>query len=176
MVLQEFPKLRANFGHFGDTALVENGLTRAQAFMQLMNSDAMKSGAFAYADAGYFVEVMGSQPAMLDDLRQLYDQTAGKGAASLANRFLYGTDWEMTLTEGAVNTYLHQFVKLFQELESRPAIKSQSLTGLSSKFFGENAANFIGLRKGNSARNRLDTFYARNSVPTPDWAEKVDRH
>lgn len=175
LALRRFPKLRVNFGHFGDTALVEHGLTRARAFMQLMNSDATKSGAFAYADAGYFVEVMGREPAMLDDLRQLYDETAGKGDAALANRFLYGTDWEMTLTEGAVSTYLNEFVKLFQEIESRPAIKSQGLTGLSAKFFGGNAVNFLGLRKGMLTRKRLDTFYSKNSVPVPDWISKVDR-
>ena len=172
--LKAFPTLRVSFGHFGDTALVHDGLTRARAFAGLMNAGHARPGAFAYADAGYFVEVMGSEPALLANLRQLYDETASKGDAALANRFMYGTDWEMTLTEGSVASYLYQFVQLFNELESRPAIQAQGLKDLSSKFFGGNAVGWIGLRIGDTTRRRLEDFYAANGVPEPDWARKVD--
>lgn len=174
LALREVPNLRVSFGHFGDTSIVEDGLTRAQAFAQLMNADTAMPGAFAYADAGYFVEVMGNEPEMLRDFRNLYDETAGKGDAALVNRFVYGTDWEMTLTEGDVDSYLSQFVRLFDELERRPAIQAYGLTGLSSKFFGGNAVKLLGLRQGDATRKRLDTFYAANGVPTPDWMKKVD--
>lgn len=173
--LKAFPSLRVSFGHFGDSSPVEDGLGRARAFAGLMNGNGGEPGAFAYADAGYFVEVMNSQPALLATLRQLYEETAGKGSAALANRFMYGTDWEMTLTEGSVDTYLSQFVDLFNELEVRPAIRAQGLTELGAKFFGGNAVTWIGLRSGDPTRRRLDAFYSANRVPQPDWTAKVDK-
>jgi hypothetical protein len=162
-----------SFGHFGDTDIVADGLARARAYAKLMNN-ASQPGAFAFADAGYFVEVMANNPAMLDDLRILYDETAHKQAAALGNRFMYGTDWEMTLTEGAVDSYLNDFVTLMRELQSRPALRAERLQDLSSKFFGGNAVDWIGLRAGQKARERLEAFYAANKVPRPDWATKVD--
>ena len=172
--LQAFPRLRVSFGHFGDSAPVEDGLARGRAFAALMNGVDTLPGAFAYADAGYFVDVMGREPALLTNLRQLYDETATKGGAALANRFMYGTDWEMTLTEGSVAGYLEDFVTLFEGMEARPVIQARGLTGLSSKFFGGNAVAWAGLRRGEATRKRLDGFYAVNRVAKPDWAGKVD--
>jgi predicted TIM-barrel fold metal-dependent hydrolase len=178
LALKETPRLRVNFGHFGDTSPVADGTTaydRADAFAKLMaGTTSGASGSHAYADAGYFVEVMASAPTMLSDLKRLYVETAGKGDAALASRFLYGTDWEMTLAEGKVNTYLSSFVGLFNDFEQDPALRSQGLANLSARFFGANAADFIGLRSGGQARRRLDDFYDKNAVPAPDWRTKVD--
>lgn len=172
--LRMFPNLRVSFGHFGDSSIVDDGIGRARGFTELMNARDGEPGTFAYADAGYFVEVMNSRPAMLANLRQLYDETAPKGRAALANRFMYGTDWEMTLVEGSVEGYFVQFVNLFEDFESRPALRAAGLSDLGKKFFGENAVDWIGLRKGDAARERLDAFYESNGVPQPDWAKKVD--
>jgi hypothetical protein len=163
-----------SFGHFGDTAPVADGLAHAKAFYGLMHDRAGEPGAAAYADAGYFVEVLDREPALRDEIRQLYEDTARKGSASLAHRFLYGTDWEMTLTEGAIGGYLSEFVKLMNEIEQRPVIRAAGLTNLSGRFFGTNAVDWLGLRKGELARRRLDAFYAKAGVPKPDWMVKVD--
>lgn len=171
--LKAFPALRVSFGHFGDTSPVEDGLARARGFTALMASDKGAAGAYAYADAGYFVEVLRKQPELLANLRQLYEDPVRAGRAPLATRFMYGTDWEMTLTEGAIEDYLADFVKLFDELESRPAIREQRLGNLSGHFFGGNAADWAGLHKGEPARRRLDEFYKRYGVATPDWANKL---
>lgn len=174
IALKAYPKLRVSFGHFGDTSPVEDGLERARAFKALMSTEDATPGIHAYADAGYFVEVLGKEPALLTNLRQLYEDPVPAGRAPLASRFMYGTDWEMTLTEGGISGYLNDFVRLFDELEAGPAIRQQGLTGLSDRFFGNNAANWIGLRSGNAARRRLDAFYALHNVPKPDWATKLD--
>lgn len=172
--LEAYPKLRVSFGHFGDTAPVADGLARAKAFQGLMHDRANEPGSAAYADAGYFVEVLDREPALRDEIRQLYEDTARKGSASLAHRFLYGTDWEMTLTEGAIGGYLSEFVKLMDEIEQRPAIRAAGLANLSGRFFGANAVDWLGLRKGEPSRERLDAFYAKAGVPKPDWMVKVD--
>jgi hypothetical protein len=47
MALQAYSKLRVNFGHFGDTAPVEDGLTRARDFAGLMRSGRIRDSAEA---------------------------------------------------------------------------------------------------------------------------------
>jgi predicted TIM-barrel fold metal-dependent hydrolase len=174
MALAEFPALRVNFGHFGDTSPLQHGMARAESFLRLMNGPG-RPGEFAYADAAFFAEVLAREPGMRDALRTLYDATSVGTRVPLAQRLLYGTDWEMTLSNWPIDGYLTQFLKLMDELEARPAVRARGLTSLSDKFFGENAVHYLGLQKGGAARRRLDDFYAVNGVGTPDWMQKVDR-
>lgn len=171
--LSEFPRLRINFGHFGGSSPVQAGPTRTKEFMGLMGQAAGSPGSNAFADAGYFVEVLNSEPQLRTVVQQLYEDIVA-GRAPLSTRFMYGTDWEMTLTEGGVNPYLQDFVKLFNELEALPSVRDQGVAGLAARFFGRNAVDWAGLQRGGAARTRLDEFYSRNKVPPPDWANKVD--
>jgi predicted TIM-barrel fold metal-dependent hydrolase len=171
--LHDYPGLRISFGHFGGAG-GEKVLSHAKEFADLMSAVPGASGQFAYADAAYFSEVLDGDPKALETLKELYDDTVAKGGAALANRFMYGTDWEMTLAHGNVGGYLKDWIKLIQEIEARPAIKQAGVAGLSEKFFGQNAADWIGLRKGQESRKRLDDFYAANGIDTPDWAVKLD--
>ena len=142
----------------------------------LLDTWSVRGGCVVTAtDALELREVMNSEPQLRETLRLLYEKTAPKGNAALANRFMYGTDWEMTLTEGHIDAYLSRFVELMRELESSPAIRSARIQDLAGKFFGNNAADWIGLRRGGRARVRLDAFYAANAVPTPDWMTKLDQ-
>jgi predicted TIM-barrel fold metal-dependent hydrolase len=174
LVLNEFPRLRVNFGHFGDTHPVVDGIARARQFASLMTAEPGAPGSNAYADAAYFVEVTTTEPTMLANLQTLYEETAEKGQAALANRLLYGTDWEFTIIESGISTYLSGFEQLFDGLAQGPLVRMQGISSLMPKFFALNAVNYLGLRKGDPARIRLDAFYANNSVPTPDWMTKVD--
>ena len=175
LALREFPQLRVSFGHFGGSTPVESGLKRAQDFAALMQASSGASGVNAFADAGYFVEVMSKEPELQSIVRQLYEETSAKGDAALVNRFIYGTDWEMTLTEGAVDGYLGNFERLFADLEQRPLLKSQGLKDLAARFFGLNAASWAGLVFGADTRRRLDDFYKTQGINKPDWAVKLDR-
>ena len=56
--LQKARKLRVNFGHFGDSVIVEDGTNRSEAFIALMSATADKPGAMAYADPSYFSDVL----------------------------------------------------------------------------------------------------------------------
>ena len=104
----------------------------------------------------------------------MYEETSAKGDAALSNRFMYGTDWEMTLTEGAVKGYLDGFERMLSDLESRPLMRSQGHKDLAQRFFGLNAARWAGLHAGEATRLRLDRFYLANGVK-PDWTGKLDR-
>lgn len=171
--LHEFPDLRVSFGHFGGSSPVKDDGKRALEFSALMNQTPGAAGSLAYADAGYFLEVISKEPQLEALLRQLYETTAGKGDASLVSRFMYGTDWEMTLMESPVNTFLGQFEALLNDLETQPAIKARGHTDLASRFFGFNASRWAGLEKGSKSRERLDRFYQLNGIK-PDWVAKVD--
>jgi len=172
--LDEFPKLRVSFGHFGGSSPVAAGMARSRAFAGLMNAPPTSPGSRAYADAGYFVEVISKEPDLLAVLRQLYEETSSKGDAALVNRFMYGTDWEMTLTEGAVKGYLDGFETLLSELEAQPVMRSQGHTELAARFFGLNAVRWAGLFLGDPTRVRLERFYSEHGI-RPDWTVKIDK-
>ncbi len=170
LALANYPKLRVSFGHFGGAPTVTESLKRARAFTALM-----KDRRSAFADAGFYVEVVGrNSTRLLEALEQLYRETVEHGDAALANRFMYGTDWLMTLTDGGVDRYLDQFIDLFEKLERQPSFRRARVQNLTEKFLGVNAVQWLGLRRSDATRDRLDRFYADHRVPKPDWARKVD--
>jgi hypothetical protein len=89
----------------------------------------------------------------------------------MADRFMYGTDWHVTLSERNVSSYLDEFVRTFVELESKPGVVPGSF---SNRFFGSNAGRFLGLQRNGKNRARLEAFYARMNVSAPGWIAKVD--
>jgi hypothetical protein len=123
-----------------------------------MNGAAGSSGSLAFADSGYFAEVIASEPKVLESLRLLLDETAQKGSAAFSHRLIYGTDWEMTLTEAGVDSYLSQFIALMKHVEQPALPEAFDSTTLTGRFFGTNAVDWIGRRKGQAARERLATF------------------
>ncbi|SEF15072.1 Amidohydrolase [Rhizobiales bacterium GAS191] len=170
------PGLRVNFGHFGETDEVENGTTRAKAFADLMTPDPGSLGEIFYADPGYFAASLTEPVQLTSRLRKLFRDTSRKGTAALANRLMYGTDWEMIVMEGAESDqYLSRFEQIFANLDADIALGAEG--PLSNRFFGVNAANYLGLRKEGAApsnRARLEAFYGRHQVPQPMWIKKVD--
>lgn len=57
---------------------------------------------------------------------------------------------------------------------SQAAKVAETSESLSRKFFGLNAASYLGLRKGERNRTRVDAFYPKHGVSTPDWMRKLD--
>lgn len=77
----------------------------------------------------------------------------------------------MTLTQKNVKCYLDEFVANITNLRKTPALPQD----ISDRFFARNAATYLGLRRNDANRKRLDRFYARKNIDTPDWMMKVDR-
>jgi hypothetical protein len=46
---------------------------------------------------------------------------------------------------------------------------------LTDAFFGWNAVEWLGLRKGHQTRKRLEDFYSRHGFAVSPWSQKVDR-
>src|SRR5262249_8873628 len=164
-VRDNFPGIRIDFGHFGATDLVDTP-RKAVALSDLMTAGPSSNGRYLYADSGYFVDLLARPPALRDTLAYLLKRTENKGDAALANRLMYGTDWEMVIVEGPDSeAYLERFEAILKQLS-----KDKSLA---DRFFGANAANFLGIHVGDLNRNRLDAFYRLS--PNPGWMVKVDK-
>ncbi len=82
----------------------------------------------------------------------------------LAEKVMYGTDWNMPQIAKIGRYYL-------------PAIKSLIPEELRSKTMGLNAGEFYGLRPGENNRERLERFYLTRGVPLErvSWMTKLDR-
>lgn len=171
LALKKFPGLSVNFGHFGDSDLEDRNGADTLPFVKLMSAAKNSSGANAFADSGFFAGAMIHQGKMRDTLLSLYDAESG----IMRERLMYGTDWSMILTQKNVKHYLSNFIQLMTRVErARPGTLVRN-SSISNAFFGGNAAQFLGLRSNRGNRKRLDLFYAKNAVPTPDWLRKVDR-
>ncbi len=173
---QDFPVsgLRVNFGHFGDTELgLDGNLELTRGYVGLMSAEGTR-GANFYADSAYFTDAVRGSGDLKSQLAALFQMTKPKGSASLANRLMYGSDWEMLLIEpGNTAAYLRNFERLFAEYDNSGSLGT---TGrISDAFFGRNAARYLGLLDANSlGRKRLDDFYTFNGIQKPLWAKKVD--
>ena len=168
--LQEFHNLRISFGHMGDFSDTLDGEpNEAKAFLNLMNEAENAPGVHAFADTGYFSELIGRKDDMLNRLRTFYAKSAA-GKAPLADRFMYGTDWNLLINEGNISAYFDDWVEIFARLD-QPAT-GKGLTA-SQRFFGFNALEWLGLRTG-QGRDRILAFYKTNQIATPTWLTKLD--
>jgi hypothetical protein len=158
--------IRIDFGHFGLKDLGKDDQEiRLASYMDVAN------GNFLYADAGYFSEVLSQASSLQAFLTTLYRATRRKGDAALAQRLMYGTDWEMIVREGPTSSsYLEDFEKMFAVLDHEDLGAKGKL---SDRFFGVNAATFLGLGPNQPTRTRLDRYYGLSSKPA--WMSKVDK-
>ena len=164
--------LTVNFGHFGDTEIAPDNLSRALAYWKLMGRSG-SHGANFYADAAYLTEALKEPVKLTEALRRLFQMAQGKTSPALAQRLMYGSDWEMLVIEGSASeNYLSNFEQIFSNLDRDSSLGAQGK--LSARFFGINAASYLSLRAGSAARARLDAFYAARGLPTPQWAQKVN--
>jgi hypothetical protein len=166
--------LQVNFGHFGDTELglrKEPKLTRAYA--GLMSAEGAL-GANFYADSAYFTDAVRGSGTLAAQLTALFRDTQPKRPANLANRLMYGSDWEMLLIEsGETSAYLRNFEKLFARFDKEGSFGAAGK--ISDAFFGVNAARYLGLLDAESqCRKRLDEFYNWHGIKRPLWTIKVD--
>ena len=109
---------------------------------------------------------------MAEVLTDLYNASERR---VLVERLMYGTDWTMILPQKNVENYLQEFIRVMTDVE-QSTLKGTAPRGtsLSNAFFGANAVNFLGLKRGQRNRQRLEAFYARHEVSTPDWMTKAD--
>ena len=151
-VLERHRKLRLNLGHFGGWKGVERAAGWTRKIAELMHGYD-----HVYADVADFERISEdkNQEKFARGLRKLIEKFP-----VVEHRILYGSDWFMETSD----KYFSNFDATFKRAELAP---------LREKFFGGNAAEFLGLHKGNKARERLEEFYCRQNI-TPAWIERLD--
>ena len=166
--LKAFPGLRVSFGHFGDTDFDDHAGDRSVPYLDLMTQGDTTRGRNVFADTGFFAGVLGrpvESAAVLDALYRKYPL--------LAQRLMYGTDWTMILPQKKVERYLGEFIGVIDRVDASRLAAAPASASLAGPFFGSNAVEYLGLSKGRPSRVRLDTFYEKNKVSTPDWLRKI---
>jgi hypothetical protein len=177
--LAKWPKLQVNFGHFGDSSPVPDESSSAKGFVKLMSLDETAPGIRAYADSGYFFDAVDRDEALKALLGRFLRSSIADGRGLVRDRFMYGSDWLMTVSEYRWGEYLTRFAKIIAELSKDIGASDPKWLAFERQFFGLNAARYLGLgrplpgRENN--RSRLQAFYARNAMTTPDWIRKVDQ-
>jgi amidohydrolase family protein len=164
--------LRINFAHFGNTDMLPpNGNdANARGLMALMTAGAGSPGEHLYADSAYLADMLSDSGGMEKEFAKLLARPPAPGCAPLAERLMYGTDWDMMVIEGkATRGYLDDFMTMFGQLALKPDLDPQH--DLVNRFFGLNAIDYLGLRPGKRTRQRLDDFH--RGRPQPAWMAKV---
>jgi len=173
--LEEYPTLRISFGHFGTLTPRGDVAASAVAFLELMSIDSGAMGERAYADSSYFAEVLGEAELLENALVELFQRDT-QTKRVLSQRLMFGSDWKMLRLENEADTYLRRFDELTQRV-ARRLDPGGDASGLRERLFGANAADFLGLRRGEKNRERLEAFYARSGLRMSEipWVSKVDR-
>ena len=170
--LEKFRGLPVSFGHFGDTDTADHQGERAKAFLALMSGATGTPGERAFADSAFFADALTQTDKLRDTMLDLY-RSAPRGL--LLERLMYGSDWEMLTTQVDADRYFDRFGSVLRQIDDAlPAARPQGLRP-SEAFFGWNAVSYLGLSTGAKTRGRLEAFYRKHRVPTPDWMVKVDR-
>lgn len=166
----EYKSVSLSFGHFGGVGReVEPGESDVRGFLELFLSDHKSNNKRLYADSSYFLNLL-DHPAKLSEALEAIFRYGPALTTAAIDRLMYGSDWKMLAAEVNSESYLDEFDRIISELETRLG----ATTELRSKFFGQNAVDFLGLRKGQRNRARLEDFYERHKVRRPLWVEKVD--
>lgn len=168
LAADRWPNLRVSFGHLGGFS-DQNPVAGSDPakFIALMGQDKNGPGVNAYADAAYFSEVLDDNNSLKSEMIAEY-----QAAPVLPGRLMYGTDWNLLINVGKIKPYLANFISILQDVDAATGSHA------SERFFGYNAAEWIGLKQGMPARKRLTDFYKRNGWDSdrnpPDWMQKLD--
>ena len=166
----QFGDVSFSFGHFGGVGSADDpDQSNFQGFLHLMAADQVAGTQRVHADASYFSNVLDRPTALADALKFIYEFGADRPAVS---RMMYGADWKMLIAESGASDYLNDFDRVISTVEQELGADAR----LKAKFFGQNAADFLGLRKNQANRTRLENFYDANNVKTaPLWMTTVDK-
>lgn len=154
-VLDDFPDLHLNLGHFGGARVTEDKAGWPRDFARLASR--YKN---VFADVGnhkiYDSRVRSSYFAQLE---RLYDDPT---TAAMKDRLMYGSDWYMLALYPGAESFLANYRTTYQEHFGQDS---------TDKFMGQNALQFLGFgNAGNANNRRLREYYQRHGVENvPHW-------
>jgi predicted TIM-barrel fold metal-dependent hydrolase len=155
LVLESFPQLRVNLGHFGGaTAELGPGSWPARMIDLALRHD------HVYVDTGnHRIHDSGMASAYLRSLALLLQASDRK---EMASRLMFGSDWFMLASLPNHQQFLDTYRDLFEQQFGQPATQN---------FLGGNALRFLGFADpGTKNADRLRDHYRRHaSSDTPRW-------
>lgn len=156
VVLERHPGLRLNLGHTGGGYDIRNRHWKQRAVDLFA---LIERHSHVFADLGYEDTFLskGAQRRAAPHWLKALDQYP-----QLAERLMYGTDWHMMHGQGGRSEYFMRFKQVFS---GNSAWQRQLL--------GTNAANFFGLRAGETPRERIDALLKVHEVDPPRWMRKL---
>lgn len=156
-VVQKYPNLRLNLGHFGGFNETHDTARGGEDWEDLLGALIAEGTQWLYADASYLSEVLPGAVtgAEIDRLRSAWQRFVAKYDPDV-DRLMFGSDWIMLGREKGCAGY-------FEAVDS--FVTSAGLTGeRRRRFFGSNAARYLGLRPGEPARRRLQSYYISRNL------------
>jgi predicted TIM-barrel fold metal-dependent hydrolase len=165
-VLDDYPRLQLNLGHFGGiwdfTSACPRDVpddTSTQPELWPCQIDAMFAKYdHVYADLGDFAAVMERWKDESDTTPTIFGNlaTLAGNNPKFISRVMYGTDWALLdlepKNEGYYKAMRDHFYQKF---------------GTTDEFLGKNAMRFLGLHQNQQTRARLTSFYQNNKRPLP---------
>ena len=88
-----------------------------------------------------------------------------EGSPWRRSELMHGSDWLRRSIEGEARNVL---------LHGDPVSRRLDEGGTARAILGDNAASFLGLRKGRRTRERLERFYDRQRMAGPEWMRALD--
>jgi predicted TIM-barrel fold metal-dependent hydrolase len=154
-VLDRFPGLRINLGHFGGFDEQPTSNTWPYYFAELAEQFDN-----VYVDVGnhrpHEATILQRYLARLDQLLAAFP--------NLTEKIMLGTDWYMDVQEPNHEDYVGNYLKAYENKFGTDATK---------RFYGRNALDFLGLGDpANKNNQRLRAYYAEHAPGRePDWLE-----
>ena len=159
-VFRQHPKLRVCLAHFGHFDAVSNGAPMGTQppgtswEWELGRFLKTNPNANVYADCSYFTGTDPKVDLVLAARVKAWVQEFDPACTHL----VFGTDWTMAGLEGSYERYTRNVSEFFsQACGFNEAQLNRLMQG--------NAAKFLGVRKGDGPRDRINAFYVRHGVP-----------
>ncbi len=183
--LQRQPKLKVCFGHLGNFSAFSTPKSpihlcasdipcSAEDFILLFAEGSQQR----YGDAAFSDSILDGKEMLEDRYNSAFSDSSSLGNKLLGQRMLYGTDWDLLMTQGDSSHYMESFIQLAGQLP--PASIPTTDPSPADRFFGWNAVDFLGLQPGTMTRQRLQGFYSANGFDftrsPPVWMAKVDKY
>jgi predicted TIM-barrel fold metal-dependent hydrolase len=165
LVLEKYPDLRLNLGHFGGiwdfaSALpikVPEDTSNTPKLWPCQIAAMIEKYDNLYVDVGDFAAVMERWDEG-QNTQKIFSNlaTLAENYSKLKSRVMYGTDWALLDREPGNERY-------YQAMRDHFA----RIFGATDDILGKNAAAFLGLHRNQRTRARLESFYRDNNLPSP---------
>ena len=163
LAMPKYANLRVNLAHCGGFELAENGkidFTSPKSWHHHVGK-VLTGNRNAYADLSHFDSLL---TVGCDNLRANMIAFI-RTFPGIERKIMYGSDWSFIAREKFHGRYM----------ETMASWLIRKVVGKKTTYdiMGENAADFLGLRKGEANRKRLEAFYKDYGISNPDWMEMV---